>query len=143
MNLDDAAIDSTRILPFPCSTIDVLDVTRDLPPFPTPMQVLETYVEEEPSDRKWNAPYAVPPEADDPGHSRADMEELFCRVQSCKTFGCAGHGERSRSEHSSHANWQLVTERTKRLHLHVRFRKPYHPSPTAQREPAPLPAIAS
>ena len=57
LGFDDATIDGTRILPYTCSMIEDLNVSRDLPPFPdSPMQVLETLVEEAPSDRRWNRP---------------------------------------------------------------------------------------
>jgi hypothetical protein len=89
INVSDAAIDATRVLPQPCSVIGSHELTRSMPAFP-----------ERPSDeamlnadlRVWTSLPEVTDTEFAEGGAYEDWMELACPAESCGLFCCPSHG---------------------------------------------------
>ncbi|ODO02080.1 hypothetical protein L198_02811 [Cryptococcus wingfieldii CBS 7118] len=87
-------INETRVLPKDIVDIEMLDLMRDLPAFPSPPETYLGIAEEgkgdvSPAKRKWEEPLEVKQEeySADP----LEFEELCCHNPSCTNFMCVRH----------------------------------------------------
>ncbi|TYJ54913.1 hypothetical protein B9479_004421 [Cryptococcus floricola] len=87
-------INETRVLPKDIVDIEMLDLMRDLPAFPSPPETYLSIAEEgkgdvSPAKRKWEEPLEVKQEeySADP----LEFEELCCHNPSCTNFMCVRH----------------------------------------------------
>lgn len=98
LNVSDAAVDATRILPQPCSVIGSHELTRTLPAFPDQPSV-DAMVN--PDLRMWTAGAEVTDTEQAERGAFADWMELACPAESCERFCCPLHGSSTQESKAS------------------------------------------
>ena len=86
----DAVIDASRVLPLTAVAVSMLEIERDLPPFPQEPTNLWSMPLDEVSSRMWQAPIPVAEEEENE-KGRSDMEEVFCEAALCQEYACSTH----------------------------------------------------